>query len=75
MAIVEPKMTEAFLDVKGLRLWTVVRGTGVPVVLCSGDPGCCDYLSPLAEMVDELCQVVRFDHRGCNNTCDMEEWR
>ena len=72
MAIIDHKTTEAFLDIGGLRLWTVAQGSGVPVVLCSGGPGCCDYLSPLAGMLDDLCQVVRFDHRGCGRSDEAE---
>ena len=57
-------MTESFVDIGNLRLWTIVQGRGVPLVLCSGGPGCCDYLEPLAGMLDDLCEVIRFDHRG-----------
>ena len=56
MTIINPKMTETFIKVGGLRLWTIVQGRGIPVLLCSG-PGCCDYLSPIAGMLDDLCQV------------------
>ena len=61
-------MTETFADVGNLRLWTIVQGKGVPLVLCSGGPGCCDYLEPIAGMVDDLCMVIRFDHRGCGRS-------
>lgn len=59
------EMTESFVDIGNLLLWTIVQGRGVPLVLCSGGPGCCDYLEPLAGMLDDLCEVIRFDHRGC----------
>ena len=72
MTIINPKMTETFIKVGGLRLWTIVQGRGVPVVLCSGGPGCCDYLSPIAGMLDDLCQVVRFDRRGCGRSDETE---
>ena len=29
MAIIDHKTTEAFLDIGGLRLWTVAQGSGV----------------------------------------------
>ena len=65
-------MTESFVDIGNLRLWTIVQGRGVPLVLCSGGPGCCDYLEPLAGMLDDLCEVIRFDHRGCGRSDKAE---
>ena len=66
--LVRAEITESFVDVGDLRLWTIVQGRGVPLVLCSGGPGCCDYLEPLAGMFDDLCEVIRFDHRGCGRS-------
>ena len=34
------------------------------MVLCHGGPGGYDYLAPVADMVSDLCQVVRYDQRG-----------
>ena len=34
------------------------------MVLCHGGPGGYDYLSSVADMVSDLCQVVRYDQRG-----------
>ena len=65
-------MTESFVDIGNLRLWTIVQGRGVPLVLCSGGLGCCDYLEPLAGMLDDLCEVIRFDHRGCGRSDKAE---
>ena len=67
-------MTESFVDIGNLRLWTIVQGRGVPLVLCSGGPGCCDYLEPLAGMLDDLCEVIRFDHRGCGRSDKAEPY-
>ena len=39
-------MTEQFVDSGGAKLWTISAGNGVPIVLCNGGPGCCDYLAP-----------------------------
>lgn len=50
-------MTEEYVDVGGVRLWTVREGAGVPIILCSGGPGCCDYLELVATMIDDLVQV------------------
>ena len=58
-------VTERFVDSDGPRLWTVSQGVGHPVILCNGGAGCCDYLGPLAAMIDDLCRVIRFEQRGC----------
>ena len=34
----------------------------------NGGPGCDDYLGPVAEMIDDLCQVIRFEPRGCGRS-------
>ncbi|MFO1372959.1 MAG: alpha/beta fold hydrolase [Candidatus Competibacteraceae bacterium] len=61
-------MTETFVTSDGVRLWTIVQGSGVPIVLCNGGPGCCDYLAPLAAMLNDLAQVIRFEARGCGRS-------
>ena len=55
---------EQVLQINGVRLWTAVQGKGVPMVLCHGGPGGYDYLAPIADMIPDLCQVVRYDQRG-----------
>jgi proline iminopeptidase len=61
-------MTEQFVWSDGARLWTLAQGSGVPVILCNGGPGCCDYLAPVAAMLDDLAQVIRFEARGCGHS-------
>jgi len=61
-------MTEMFVNSDGARLWTISHGRGIPVVLCNGGPGCCDYLAPVAMMLDDLAQVIRFEARGCGRS-------
>jgi proline iminopeptidase len=34
----------------------------------NGGPGCDDYLAPVAEMIDDLCLVIRFEPRGCGRS-------
>lgn len=34
----------------------------------NGGPGCDDYLKPVAELVEDVCQVVRFEPRGCGRS-------
>jgi proline iminopeptidase len=41
---------------------------GIPVVLCNGGPGCCDYLAPVAAMLDDIAQMIRFEARGCGRS-------
>lgn len=55
---------EERLQINGVQLWTAIQGMGQPMVLCHGGPGGYDYLSPIADMVSDLCQVVRYDQRG-----------
>ena len=50
------------------RLWTTSSGCGTPLLLFNGGPGCDDYLAPVAEMIDDLCQVIRFEPRGCGRS-------
>ena len=63
-------MTERRVPVGGVRLWVANsgNGSGVPAMLCSGGPGCCDYLAPVAEMIDDLGPVWRFEQRGCGRS-------
>src|SRR5689334_18683133 len=61
-------MTEQIVTSEGVRLWTISAGSGVPVVLCNGGPGCCDYLAPVAAMLDDIAQVIRFEARGCGRS-------
>ena len=55
---------EGIILINGVRLWTSSQGDGVPVVLCHGGPGGYDYLKPVADMIDDVCQVIRYDQRG-----------
>jgi proline iminopeptidase len=63
-----------FIEVSGGRLWAATSGTGVPLLLCHGGPGAYDYLSPVAEMVDDIAQVHRFDQRGGGRSVTAGPW-
>ncbi|TCC01737.1 alpha/beta fold hydrolase [Kribbella soli] len=55
----------------GIRLWTATTGTatGRPaVVILHGGPGLWDDYAVLAEMLDDLVVVHRFDQRGCGRS-------
>lgn len=65
---------ETFVEAGAGRLWTVTEGEGVPVVLCPGGPGCCDYLAPVARLLDEVARTVRYDPRGCGRSAPAGEY-
>jgi proline iminopeptidase len=56
---------ECFVLSDGARLWTTASGSGPPVVLFNGGPGCDDYLGPVAGLIDDAYRVIRFEPRGC----------
>ena len=61
-------MTERFVDNEEAHLWTISAGSGIPLVLCNGGPGCCDYLAPVAAMLDDIAHVIRFEASGCGRS-------
>lgn len=61
-------MSESFVTSGGAKIWTVRTGEGFPVILCNGGPGCSDYLEPVAAMLDDTAQVIRFEERGCGRS-------
>jgi proline iminopeptidase len=65
---------EEFVEVEGGQLWTATSGRGVPMVLCHGGPGGYDYLAPVAEMVEDLAEVHRFDQRGGGRSIAAGAW-
>ena len=62
--------TERQVTANGLSFWTAIQGAGPPVVLCHGGPGLYDYLEPVADMIDGLATVHRYDQRGCGRSED-----
>src|SRR6266699_839290 len=66
------RMSKHVMEVKillnGVQLWIAQQGEGVPIMLCSGGPGCCDYLGPIAEMIDDLVRVYRWEQCGCGRS-------
>ncbi|HIG41997.1 MAG TPA: alpha/beta hydrolase [Gammaproteobacteria bacterium] len=61
-------LMENYLTNNGCRLWTVSNGSGIPVIMCNGGPGCDDYLGDVSSMIEDHCQVVRFEPRGCGRS-------
>lgn len=61
---------EKYLKVNSTRLWTQMSGTNKNgyILLCNGGPGCCDYLLPVAKMLEDNFCVIRFEQRGCGRS-------
>ena len=59
---------EQFVTLEKARLWTTSNGKGIPLLLCNGGPGCDDYLGPVSALIEDRCQVVRFEPRGCGRS-------
>lgn len=65
---------EQFVRFDGTRLWTCHAGQGVPLILGNGGPGCCDYLEPVAQLLDGAARVIRFEARGCGRSDPAPEY-
>ncbi len=52
------------IAVNGVTLHTTRQGKGKAIVLCHGGPGGYDDLGPVADMLDDLGRVYRYDQRG-----------
>ncbi len=62
------RISERLIAVDGAELWMAEQGTGVPLVLCNGGPGCCDYLGPVAAMIEDVALAYRWEPRGCGRS-------
>ena len=67
-----PKATvtseERYVISDNAQLWTTASGRGTPLLMFNGGPGADDYLGAVAEMIDDLCRVIRFEPRGCGRS-------
>lgn len=63
---------EACVEVSGTALWTATRGNGDPVLLVHGGPGICDYVGPVADMLDDVATIHRYEQRGCGRSPEVE---
>lgn len=61
-------LVEKYIKVRNGNLWTDKRGQGVPVILISGGPGSCNYLDPISNLIDDICEVIMFDPKGCGRS-------
>ena len=60
--------SERYVTSGSARLWSTESGSGIPVLMFNGGPGCDDYLGPVADMIDDVCRVIRFEPRGCGRS-------
>jgi len=61
---------ENYITNASAKIWTDISGNQQDryMILSSGGPGCCDYLLPVSQMVDDCYNVIRFDQRGCGRS-------
>ena len=59
---------EKFVVSDSVNIWTIQTGQGFPIMLCNGGASCCDYLEPVAQMLDDKANVFRFEQRGCGRS-------
>jgi len=59
---------EEYVQFDGARFWTATQGRGEALVLLHGGPGGCDQLQPVADRLDDLVQVHRYEQRGCGRS-------
>ena len=59
---------ERFLTNNQTRLWTISEGNGTATIFLNGGPGCDDYLGQVSSMIEDICEVVRFEPRGCGRS-------
>lgn len=60
---------ENYVPIDGIKLWTDIRGNASKyLILCAGGPGCCDYLLPVSQMLEDGYTVIRFEQRGCGRS-------
>jgi proline iminopeptidase len=61
-------MPEEYITNQGVQIWTTHTGRAFPLLLSNGGPGCCDYLAPVAALLDDLVRVIRIEQRGCGRS-------
>lgn len=59
---------EERVEIGGAIFWCVTTGRGPAVVLAHGGPGMSDNLGPVADLIDDIATVHRFDQRACGRS-------
>ncbi len=67
-------MVEAYVRSDTTKLWTTSSGNGLPMLLCNGGPGLCDYLADVADMVTDIATVIRWEQRGCGRSDSSDSY-
>jgi proline iminopeptidase len=62
------RVSERLIVVGETKLWVAEQGAGIPLVLCNGGFGCCDYLGPVAAMVEDIVRAYQWEPRGCGRS-------
>lgn len=65
---------EQHITINGFATWIATQGRGRPAVLCHGGPGHFDNLAPVADMIDDLLTIHRYDQRGCGRSDDARPY-
>jgi len=67
---------ESMISYEGGALWSCASGRSdaFPILLCSGGPGCCDYLKPVADLLDDKYHMIRFEQRGCGRSTAVGQY-
>lgn len=61
-------INQEYVECAGARIWTATQGQGEALVLLHCDPGGSDQLQPMAEMIDDLVEVHRYEQRACGRS-------
>ena len=62
-------LNQFYLASDDAKLWFARSGPqGDPLLLCNGGPGCSDYLGPVAMLIDDALDAIRFEQRGCGHS-------
>lgn len=70
---------ENYISNGEVKLWTEITGDSNDnyIMLCNGAPGSPDCLEPVAHMIDDMANVIRFEQRACGRSsidynCDVD---
>jgi len=49
---------EHLLQLDNVKIWAILQGKGLPVMLCNGGPGCYDYLVLVSDMINDTLLLL-----------------
>jgi proline iminopeptidase len=59
---------DRFVPTGAALLWSTASGHGIPIGFFNGGPGCDDYLEPVARLLPDSYQAIRWEGRGCGRS-------